>query len=161
MDIRETVDHPEHVSDGISSGNTLLSSLGSTDMYDATTESYDPNSFSQAETGDQSTEITRTTTKSLPEYRDHWEAPGIFGLIDHASLSDVNVKSECLRMFWKYQLEEVQAMSLPRVQSLPPKRIRRIIKYDEDVQVRTGSNLEEIIKRRRGEGGFEPKSAKR
>lgn len=67
---------------------------------------------------------------------DHWAGDGMFAHITRPQLADPTVKTECLRAFWKYQSEQVQQMTLPRVQTLPPKRIRRIIKYDEDVVVR-------------------------
>lgn len=127
----------EHASEDNSNSGVALPSLSSSDAYGPPTGAYaEPETHSQELPGIE-TDHGSTTAKTGHELVDLWAPSGAFELIDRASLSDVEFKSQCLRAFWEHQLEAVQAMSLPRVQPLPPKRIRRIVKYDEDVQVRT------------------------
>jgi len=66
----------------------------------------------------------------------YWGPDGIFKDLSRTYLNDLNLKSEYLREFWKMQKRLVSETPLPRHQPLPPKRIRRIIKCDEDVIVR-------------------------
>lgn len=86
-------------------------------------------SESSAETG----EITVSPTEGVvPNY---WSPEGIFSTLPRAYLNDMELKREFLAKFWESQKMEVMNLSLPRMQQLPPKRIRRIIKCDEDVLV--------------------------
>ena len=134
---QEASPHPEHAGEDLSHSHSLLPSLALNEMYAHNPEAYGDNELQQPDEAQQTVEVPRTTAKASAEAVDQWEGNGIFSNVNRTTLKDVGVKSECLRTFWKHQVEEVQAMSLPRVQPLPPKRIRRIIKYDEDVQVRS------------------------
>lgn len=71
----------------------------------------------------------------LPSKKSYWEPDGIFGGLSKNYHNDIDLKTQYLRAFWKEQMKEVDETTLPRVQLLPPKRIRRIVKCDEDVTV--------------------------
>lgn len=73
------------------------------------------------------------TVATRPNY---WAEDGIFASLPTTFRTDIDVKTEYLKEFWAAQTDEVRQISFPRVQLLPPKRIRRIIKCDEDVMVR-------------------------
>lgn len=133
---QEASPHPEHTGEEMTHSHSHLSSLAHNELYAHHPEEYVDSELQQSEVTQEVVEVPRTSAKANAEAVDQWGDNGIFGNVDRTSLKDVDVKQECLRTFWKHQVEEVQAMSLPRVQPLPPKRIRRIIKYDEDVQVR-------------------------
>jgi hypothetical protein len=70
-----------------------------------------------------------------PEIKNYWAEDGVFSPLSQGYREDLDVKAEYMREYWKAQSEEVKAIDFPRPQLLPPKRIRRIIKSDEDVVV--------------------------
>jgi len=75
--------------------------------------------------------------QNAPSRPNYWADDGRFASLPKTYLTDIDAKTEYLKEFWRAQTDEVQQLTLPRAQLLPPKRIRRIIKCDEDVMVCT------------------------
>jgi histone H3/H4 len=80
---------------------------------------------------DANEEVERREEAAAP--RPYWGPNAIFGHLALDYQANLELKTEYLRAFWKAQVEEVKQTVLPRAQILPPKRIRHIVKREDDV----------------------------
>ena len=95
----------------------------------------------EAEEGDNWDErgkiLERSEEAGRDEEKDEWWSPsGHFHDLSRDYHDEPNLHNVYLQRFWAVQEDRMRALELPRLPPFPVKRVRRIIRCDEDVSVR-------------------------